>query len=66
VLLLIFGFPVITMDRIELSFTAIGHSVALLIGLAFYPMARERKRTPWDPANLKERFRRRQAPEAST
>lgn len=66
VLLLIFGFPVILMDRIELSFTAIGHFAALLIGLAFYPMARERKRTPWDPTKLKEAFRRGKTPEAST
>lgn len=50
VLLLIFGFPVILMDRIELSFTAIGHFAALLIGLAFYPMASERKVLAWNPA----------------
>ncbi|OBK29997.1 hypothetical protein A5634_16920 [Mycobacterium asiaticum] len=65
VLLLIFGFPLILMDRIELSFTAIGHFAALLIGLAFYPMARERKSTPWNPATLKDLFRRRKEPEAS-
>ncbi|MDT5221653.1 MAG: hypothetical protein QOF15_3758, partial [Mycobacterium sp.] len=71
VLLLIFGFPVITMDRIGLDFTAIGHFAALLVGLAFYPMARERKSkgTPWDPAKypakLKELFRRPKTPEAS-
>ncbi len=64
VLLLIFGFPVLLMDRIELSFTAIGHFAALLIGLAFYPMARERERAPWNPAQLKQLFRRRQTPEA--
>ena len=50
VLLLIFGFPVLLMDRIELSFTAIGHFAALLIGLAFYPMARERRAIAWNPA----------------
>lgn len=61
VLLLIFGFPVLLMDRIELSFTAIGHFAALLIGLAFYAMARDRKRTLWDPARLQEFFRRRKA-----
>ncbi|OBK24778.1 rhomboid-like protein [Mycobacterium asiaticum] len=65
VLLLIFGFPVITMDRIGLSFTAIGHFAALLIGLAFYPMARERKTVPWNPAALRELFRRRREPEAT-
>ncbi|MDT5174066.1 MAG: hypothetical protein QOG37_1317 [Mycobacterium sp.] len=62
VLLLIFGFPVITMDRIGLDFTAIGHFAALLVGFAFYPMARERKSIPWNPgalkANLKAAFRR--------
>ncbi|MDT5138345.1 MAG: hypothetical protein QOD58_2607 [Mycobacterium sp.] len=62
VLLLIFGFPVITMDRIGLDFTAIGHFAALLIGFAFYPMARERTNTPRNPgalqANLKAAFRR--------
>lgn len=66
VLLLIFGFPVLLMDRIELSFTAIGHFAALLIGLALYPMARERKRTPWNPAKIKDLFRRNRAPETST
>lgn len=64
ILLLIFGFPVLLMDRIELSFTAIGHFAALLIGLAFYPMARELDRAPWNPARLKQLFRRQQAPEA--
>jgi hypothetical protein len=65
VLLLIFGFPLITMDRIELSFTAIGHFVALLIGLAFYPLAKERARPSLNPAKLKEAFRRFRPPEAS-
>jgi hypothetical protein len=59
VLFIIFGFPLITMDRIELSFTAIGHFAAILVGLAFYPMARERKRPPWNPAKLRAAFRRR-------
>jgi hypothetical protein len=66
VLLLIFGFPVILMDRIELSFTAIGHFAALLIGLAFYPMARERKTAAWNPAEkLENLFRKRKPDEAS-
>ncbi|MCV7146499.1 rhomboid-like protein [Mycobacterium riyadhense] len=58
VLFLIFGFPVAAMDRIELSFTAIGHFVAVLIGLAFYPMARERKAPSLSPAKVKAAFRR--------
>ncbi len=58
VLFLIFGFPLITMDRIELSFTAIGHFAALVIGLAFYRMALERGGAPVNPAKLKARFRR--------
>jgi hypothetical protein len=45
------------MDRIELSFTAIGHFAAVLIGLAFYPMARERKTSSWNPAKLRASFR---------
>ena len=61
VLLLIFGFPVLTMDRIELSFTGIGHFAALVTGLAFYPLARERKRAPLNPAALKAFFRRRRS-----
>jgi hypothetical protein len=61
VLLLIFGFPVLTMDRIELSFTAIGHFVALVTGLAFYGIARERKRPPLNPAQLQAAFRRRRS-----
>ena len=66
VLLLIFGFPVLTMDRIELSFTAIGHFAALLIGLAFYAITRERTRPQLSPAHLRERWRRARTPEAST
>ncbi|WP_108637564.1 rhomboid-like protein [Mycobacterium numidiamassiliense] len=53
VLFVIFGFPLITMDRVELNFTAIGHFASLLIGLCFYPMAQERKRPPWNPARIK-------------
>jgi len=66
VLFIIFGFPVLTMDRIELSFTAIGHFAALLIGLAFYPMARDRKLPTLSPANLKSLFRRSRPSENST
>ena len=64
VLLIVFGFPLLTMDHIELSFTAIGHFAALLVGLAFYPMARERKRPAVDPTNLTS-LRRRRTPDAS-
>lgn len=65
VLVLIFGFPVLLMDRIELSFTAIGHFAALLIGLAFFPMARERKIGAWNPAErFKAVFGRRKSQEA--
>lgn len=65
VLFIIFGFPLITMDRIELSFTAIGHFAAILVGLAFYPMARERKRPPLTPVRIRGAFRRSRTPEAS-
>ena len=65
VLFIIFGFPLVTMDRIELSFTAIGHCAAILVGLAFYRMARERKRPPLTPARIKATFRRSRSPEAS-
>lgn len=58
VLFVIFGFPLLTMDRHELNFTAIGHFAAILIGLCFYPMARERKRPSLNPANLKPALRR--------
>lgn len=64
VLFVIFGFPLITMDKTELDFTAIGHFTAILIGLAFYPMARERQRPAWNPARLKEIFRKRGSQEA--
>ncbi|WP_099193978.1 rhomboid-like protein [Mycobacterium innocens] len=64
VLFVIFGFPLITMDKTELGFTAIGHFTAILIGLAFYPMARERQRPAWNPARLKEIFRKRGSQEA--
>jgi len=57
-LFIIFGFPLVTMDRIELSFTAIGHVAAILVGLAFYPLARERKRPPLNPARIRSALRR--------
>jgi hypothetical protein len=66
VLFIIFGFPLITMDRIELSFTTIGHFTSILIGLACYPMARERKRPPLNPAKLRSTLRRFRSREAST
>ena len=62
VLLLIFGFPVLLMNRIELSFTAIGHFAALLVGLGFYPLASERKATGWSAATIRETLRRRRQP----
>ena len=58
VLFLIFGFPLLTMDRIELNFTAIGHFTAVLIGLCFYPMARARGGRQLDPARIRPAFRR--------
>ncbi len=65
VLLVIFGFPLLTMDTTELDFTAIGHFASILIGLLFYPMARDRKGRPWNPAKIREAFRRRCSREAS-
>jgi hypothetical protein len=65
VLFLIFGFPLITMDRVELNFTAIGHFTSILIGLAFYPMARARGGQQLNPAQIGPAFWRRPAPKAS-
>lgn len=62
ILFVIFGFPLITMNHRELNFTAIGHFAAILIGLCFYPMARERKRPPLNPAKLKAAMRRLRSP----
>ncbi|WP_136245978.1 rhomboid-like protein [Mycobacterium intracellulare] len=55
VLFIIFGFPLITMDRVDLDFTAIGHFASILIGLCFYPMTRTRSRRSrqLSPARLK-------------
>jgi hypothetical protein len=58
VLFVIYTFPLLTMDRHELNFTAIGHFSAILIGLCFYPMARERKRPPLNPARFRAAVRR--------
>ena len=64
VLLIIFGFPLITMTRHGLNFTAIGHFASIFIGLCFYPMARERKRPPLNPAKLRTAFQRFRSGEA--
>jgi Rhomboid-like protein len=66
VLLVIFGFPLLTMERIGLNFTAIGHFASILIGLCFYPMARERKRPPLNPAKFKTALRGLRSREAPT
>jgi rhomboid family protein len=58
VLLVIFGFPLLTMTRHGLNFTAIGHFTSILIGLCFYPMARARRDRPWSPARARAAFRR--------
>lgn len=56
ILLVIFGFPVLTMDRIALSFTAIGHFTSILIGLCFYPMAQHHEGRLISPARLASRL----------
>ena len=58
ILLLIFGFPLIRIDLNDPNFTAIGHFTSILIGLCFYPMARERRRPPFNPAKFGTSFRR--------
>jgi len=58
VLFVIYTFPLLTMDRQQLNFTAIGHFAAILIGLCCYPMARERGRPPLNPAKFRTAFRR--------
>ncbi|OBF10447.1 hypothetical protein A5730_07060 [Mycobacterium sp. ACS4054] len=65
VLFIIFGFPLITMDRIELNFTAIGHFTSILVGLCFYPMTRHKDRRQLSPARLRAAMRRGRSPEAS-
>jgi hypothetical protein len=58
VLLVIFGFPLITMTRHGLNFTAIGHFTSILVGLCFYPMARDKQDRQWSPARARAAFRR--------
>jgi hypothetical protein len=58
ILLLIFGYPISRIQLDDPNFTAIGHFAALLIGLCFYRMARERGRPALTPARLKNAFRR--------
>ncbi|HYB80420.1 MAG TPA: rhomboid-like protein [Mycobacterium sp.] len=65
VLFVVFGFPLLTMDRVELNFTAIGHFTSILIGLCFYPMTRTKDGKQLSPAKLKAAFRRRRSPETS-
>ncbi|MGO8769256.1 MAG: rhomboid-like protein [Mycobacterium sp.] len=65
VLFLIFGFPLLTMDRIELNFTAIGHFTSVLIGLCFYPMARAQGGRQLNPARIGPTFRGRSTSERS-
>jgi hypothetical protein len=57
-LLVIFGYPLARIDLNYLNFTAIGHFAAILIGLCFYPMARERGGPPLNPAKLRAGLRR--------
>ncbi len=66
ILLLIFGFPLTRMDLNDLNFTAIGHFASILIGLCFYPMAREREGPPLNPARLKAALRKLGTREQST
>jgi len=62
---LTFGFPLLTMDRIELNFTAIGHFTSVLIGLCCYPMARAKSGGQLNPARIRRAFRRRRTPGGS-
>jgi hypothetical protein len=63
ILFLIFGFPLLTMDRVELNFTAIGHFAALLIGLCFYPMTRKKDGRQLSPQRAKAALQRGARPE---
>jgi hypothetical protein len=65
VLFVIFGFPLIVMDRVELNFTAIGHFTSILIGLCFYPLTRSKVGGQLSPARLKGMLRRGRSPESS-
>lgn len=62
ILLVIFGFPLITMDRIALDVTVIGHFASILIGLCFCPMARHHEGRPINPVRLARRLGRRAPP----
>ncbi|MDD4866708.1 MAG: hypothetical protein PHQ28_06150, partial [Mycobacterium sp.] len=53
VLFVIFGFPLIAMDRVELSFTSVGRFASILIGLCFYPMAHAKSGQQLSPATLR-------------
>ena len=64
-LVIILGVPLITMDRHELDFTSIGHFTSILIGLCFYPLARECGGPQWNPAKLKAAFGPSRSREAS-
>ncbi|HTX94917.1 MAG TPA: rhomboid-like protein [Mycobacterium sp.] len=65
ILFIIFGFPLLTMNRIELNFTAIGHFTSILIGLCFYPITRHEDRRQLSPARFRAAMRRDRTPEAS-
>lgn len=65
VLLIIFGFPLLTMDRLELNFTAIGHFTSIFVGLCFYPMTRNKDPRQLSPARFKAAMRRHRSPEVS-
>jgi F0F1-type ATP synthase assembly protein I len=65
VLFVIFGFPLVVMDKVELNFTAIGHFTSVVIGLCFYPMIRHKDGRQLSPARLKAMVRRSGSPEAS-
>lgn len=65
VLFVIFGFPLVVMDHVELNFTAIGHFTSILIGLCFYPMTRTKDGMQLNPSRLKAVLRRGRSPEAS-
>jgi hypothetical protein len=58
ILLVIYGYPLTRIDLNDPDFTAIGHFTAILIGLCFYRMARERGRPALSPSSLKAAFRR--------
>jgi hypothetical protein len=65
VLLLIFGFPLARIDSHNPDFTALGHFTSLLIGLCFYPMARQRAGPQLSPARLKAALRKSRGSEQS-